>query len=85
MVDKTKTADELKQEFDRVRDDIEDLSGMDGENFKNSVVVILRHLVTLLETATIQQIAAHETSSKTFQSIGDAIQTIMHILKQKQT
>ena len=83
MIGTKTTTEELKHRFEGMRHTIGRLSEMSQADFKKSVAAILSSLADSLETVTLQQIAAHETSAQTFQSIGDALKTIKHILEEK--
>jgi hypothetical protein len=74
---------ERKAEFDRLRLDIDLLAGGQIEAQAEELARIVRRLVDMLETVTLQQAVGYHESSKAFRAIGDALRGIIGLTGSK--
>jgi hypothetical protein len=78
------TIEERKTEFDRLRKDIDRLPGYRAEAQGEELARLLRRMVDMLETVTLQQVVGYHESSKAFRAIGDALRGIAGLAGNKQ-
>lgn len=84
MEEKEKIIQEVKEGCERIRRDIEELSEKSIEDFKSSVISILKCLLAIVEKITIDYRSGQEASAQAFQAITAALKTISESLGLKQ-
>ena len=68
--------EERRAEFDRLREEIDSLRACRAQMLPEELVRILRRMVDMIETVTLQQAVGYHESSKAFRAIGDALRNI---------
>ena len=80
MTAQDRSIEDMQSDFNRLRDDVDRLADLDKEDAGEATADILRRLIDMLETVTLQQVAGYQESAKAFQAIGDALRGIMRVV-----
>ncbi len=75
--------EDIKQDFEHLRQDIGSLAESDLEDMQQVLSSVLLRLVDMVETVSLQQIAGYQESAKAFQAIGDALRGILTMVGEK--
>ncbi len=71
-----RTVQKKPQGFDLLREDIDRLSEMEGEEFKKTLKTVLKSLVAVVEATTRELKSGQETSAKAFQAVTEALKAL---------
>ena len=76
MAEKDRTSEDNSEGFAQLRNDIEKLVEADEAEFKKNLQTVLKNMVAVVETVTVELKSGQETSAKAFQAIAEVLKSL---------